>query len=762
MADDSASLEVQVLNDDLLSPEMPVAATQFPTIVTQSDSLMNRSLENILLDTSPVDESIDLNTSDAASALEQSLPSSSSITITVENRPVDALDDTDDDGITLGVGSDKVEPEVECGENDAAETVCFEDIAILAENIGAEQKPERGDLLSAENEVESGFPDEEIVIESGSRVSIGETVPVGFEEEKGMRAAGSARSLMNFFTDNSGGTDVEGKGFFDSFTTGEADDEPSVASPPLPDAEKVLASRSSSIPSSPHVVIPASPAAAVACPVGSPATKMPFFQVPGISGGGGGGGGGAELEVELRCHLSLEGTVSAEGGQQQGHADAFIAGMTNDDRRFDAWIPSEMTRQALVTIMTAHHGSAISLPPTHLCMPGIVSDEALGDPVKDLVQRYMGDYESSKRVILHADSVSQDEAGLCQLIKAGCLRSAVDLTGKLLKQWGQGPAALNHPTKHSPYSIQLWFCRLALLIKLKLFPQAEREFEPFGNLDSPDLYYEYYQDVFPMRRGSLVPFDMRILHAELPQHIGRTQDCLDRLCYMMAVVAKMLSNLDDGLAEDGSMLELNEASRKVSKELWQLREVRILYSLGSCLLGMKHYGSAIEIYKKLIQKDEKNHVELLSAIGRIFLQMGDTDQASHYFHQVETSSSVSTDASRCQNLINRGLVALGNNQFSDAYKLFKEVIDIDKTNVVAVNNMAVCALYLGRLKESLSVLESLVHVDPARNLLDGVLLNLSTLYELESSRALQKKQGILSLVGEHRGDGFNLTCLKLA
>lgn len=37
----------------------------------------------------------------------------------------------------------------------------------------------------------------------------------------------------------------------------------------------------------------------------------------------------------------------------------------------------------------------------------------------------------------------------------------------------------------------------------------------------------------------------------------------------------------------------------------------------------------------------------------LFLQMGDTDQASNYFHQVETSSSVSTDVSRCQNLINR-------------------------------------------------------------------------------------------------------------
>lgn len=27
------------------------------------------------------------------------------------------------------------------------------------------------------------------------------------------------------------------------------------------------------------------------------------------------------------------------------------------------------------------------------------------------------------------------------------------------------------------------------------------EFEPFGNLDQPDLYYEYYPNVYPGRKG---------------------------------------------------------------------------------------------------------------------------------------------------------------------------------------------------------------------------------------------------------------------
>lgn len=56
-------------------------------------------------------------------------------------------------------------------------------------------------------------------------------------------------------------------------------------------------------------------------------------------------------------------------------------------------------------------------------------------------------------------------------------------------------------TCHSAPCPQLWFVRLALLVKLGLFQNAEMEFEPFGDLDQPDLYYEYYPHVYPGRRG---------------------------------------------------------------------------------------------------------------------------------------------------------------------------------------------------------------------------------------------------------------------
>lgn len=77
------------------------------------------------------------------------------------------------------------------------------------------------------------------------------------------------------------------------------------------------------------------------------------------------------------------------------------------------------------------------------------------------------------------------------------------------------------------------------------------------------------------------------------------------------------------------------------------------------------------------------------------------------------------------------------------------------------NNVVVCLLYLGHLKESLSQLEGLVQQDSALYLQESVLFNLTTMYELELSRSTQKKQALPESVASREGDCFNTQCLKL-
>ncbi|XP_064190172.1 trafficking protein particle complex subunit 12 isoform X1 [Anguilla rostrata] len=436
--------------------------------------------------------------------------------------------------------------------------------------------------------------------------------------------------------------------------------------------------------------------------------------------------------------------------------------MSEVDRRYDAWLPAEDTRKVLISVATQQH-SPVFVERERLSMPGLKFDNLQGDAVKDLMVRLLGEQAAMKRQVLTASSVEQSFVGLKQLISTKNWRAAVDLTGRLLTAHGQGYGKSGLPTSHTTDSLQLWFVRLALLTKLSLFQNAELEFEPFGNLDQPDLYYEYYPTVYPGRRGSMVPFSMRVLHAELPQYLGKAQESLDRLHGMKIVCQTILDNLEQGMAEDGSMINITQENRQASIQLWRSRLCRVMYSMANCLLMMKDYVLAVEIYRSIIRYEPEQKPQLLSGIGRIFLQIGDIKTAEKYFEDVEKAAQSKGDG-QCLNtfvLMNRAFVYLSQNNYAEAHASFSDVLKIDPKNPVASNNAAVCLLYLGRLKESLGQLEGLVQQDPALYLHESVLFNLTTMYELESSRSNQKKQALLEAVSCREGDSFNTQCLKL-
>ena len=52
--------------------------------------------------------------------------------------------------------------------------------------------------------------------------------------------------------------------------------------------------------------------------------------------------------------------------------------------------------------------------------------------------------------------------------------------------------------------------------------------------------FQWNIEIYPSVTGSMVPFEMRILHAEFPQFLGRPQETLDRLYYLLAVISKVI------------------------------------------------------------------------------------------------------------------------------------------------------------------------------------------------------------------------------
>ncbi|KAF4526745.1 hypothetical protein B566_EDAN015092 [Ephemera danica] len=403
-------------------------------------------------------------------------------------------------------------------------------------------------------------------------------------------------------------------------------------------------------------------------------------------------------------------------------ADPFMPG-TEADRRCNAWIPAKETRRILV------------------------------DTVHEVVQHYLGEAEASKRKVLTAADVTQDDRGLRELIKAGCSRAAVNLTGRILSMYGQGAGRAGHPTKHTPHSIQLWFTRISLLVKLRSFSLAEVEAEPFGDLDRPDLYFQYYPDMHGSRQGTMVPFSFRLLLAELPQYLNKGREAMTRLHVMLAVVRKILSNLDAGLSEDGSPINLSDSDRSESRKLWQSREIRVLYSITNCAVYQKDFELAVGLVELLIAHEPSRNNVLHSALGRLFLMLGDVQAAEHHL-----ALGGETDA---KGYVDRGLAAVAQNAFQEAHDLFAKALAIEPSNILAVNNMAVCLLYMGRLKDALKILEGALLANPSVALHESVLLNICTLYELESSFCLEQKLSILKLIAQYKGDGIHMGCLKL-
>ncbi|KAM4694912.1 trafficking protein particle complex subunit 12 isoform 2-T2 [Discoglossus pictus] len=545
-------------------------------------------------------------------------------------------------------------------------------------------------------------------------------------------------SLSNFFADN-GNTHSPAADFFDSFTTSS-----NFISVSNPNAGQPV-SEITPVPVTPEVT--------------SQEASGPTFFLGNQSIDSTGSTNSVEISQSPKPFSQIH---SVFAGSDDPFATAL--NMSEMDRRNDAWLPSNDTRNILISVATQQY-STVFIDKDKLTMPGLKFDNIQGDAVRDLMLRFLGEQAAMKRQVLTANAVDQSFVGLKQLINSKNWRAAVDLSGRLLTAHGQGYGKSGQPTSHTTDSVQLWFVRLSLLVKLGLFQNAEMEFEPFKNLDQPDLYYEYYPHVYPGRRGSMVPFSMRILHAELRQYLGNPQESLDRLHSMKTVCLQILDNLEKGLAEDGSMITMTQANRVASVQLWRSRLGRVMYSMANCLLMMKDYVLAVDAYHTVIKYYPEQEPQLLSGIGRIFLQIGDIKTAEKYFQDAEKVIQNLVTWNEPQNkmmvLMNRAFLHLGQNNFSEAHKFFSEVLKLDPKNSVANNNAAVCLLYLGKLKDSLRHLEGLVQQDPKHYLHESVLFNLTTMYELESSRSMQKKQALLEAVAVKEGDSFNTQCLKL-
>ena len=79
-------------------------------------------------------------------------------------------------------------------------------------------------------------------------------------------------------------------------------------------------------------------------------------------------------------------------------------------------------------------------------------------------------------------------------------------------------------------------------MKLKFFREAELELKQFENFERSYFFYDYHEKEFPNRTGSMVPFGMRVLNAELPLFLGRSEESLANLYKLLSIVNETIDH----------------------------------------------------------------------------------------------------------------------------------------------------------------------------------------------------------------------------
>ena len=96
--------------------------------------------------------------------------------------------------------------------------------------------------------------------------------------------------------------------------------------------------------------------------------------------------------------------------------------------------------------------------------------------------------------------------------------------------------------------------------------------------------------------------------------------------------------------------------------------------------------------------------------------------------------------------------------------IFHEGFYGDKLLSIAVNNYAVCSVFLKRVSFALKKLESVIQDNPSQNIIDPIIFNLCTIYDLSYSPDIStnKKKVIQKLAKLYSIEEINWRSFRLA
>lgn len=258
-----------------------------------------------------------------------------------------------------------------------------------------------------------------------------------------------------------------------------------------------------------------------------------------------------------------------------------------------------------------------------------------------------------------------------------------------------------HPMEVSKI-MKLWHLRWTALLKLSLFEIVEKEVEKLKLHDLEALDYGKYGDLFE-EKGCMVSFECLLIAAKVASYKGNHQESIHQMYKLLCPI------------------------RIYDFRPTEKQHYIILANVIGLLLRLQDYRLATELATSL-SNQLPNNIDLLSMVGRLELQVGDTKAAYTTFCKIEGMLGINQEQERADLdfvrlppvferpdliLSNRGFHFFSLDNFQEAIGYFTDLLTLTPDSPSAINNLAMCHLYSGNVGQGSSFLESFMVTHPA-------------------------------------------------
>lgn len=179
--------------------------------------------------------------------------------------------------------------------------------------------------------------------------------------------------------------------------------------------------------------------------------------------------------------------------------------------------------------------------------------------------------------------------------------------------------------------------------------------------------------------------------------------------------------------------------------------------------SQKEFGVCLNLLRYLLGRDRHNPY-LLSKLGYVQLQFGDLEEARISFNLAEKLILGKKESSvEDLNLVgrNKALLYMVGKDYVSSIREYDQCIERDASDAVAINNKALCLMYLRDLTDSIKVLENSLERVPTAALNETLVVNLCSMYELAFVNHFDLKKTLSNWIARIAPDDFDASCTRI-